>query len=143
MVYADGAAPFLIDGPVERFVGAGEVGGAGGNCAGVEPAGVGERLADADSFEAVVGVAWVGDGGEASLGADAFEVGPAPREEGAEKGRRIAAFAGMTRDARPRPHAGEAADAGAAVEAHQQGFGLVVCVVAGHDRVETALARPG
>src|SRR5438128_5913211 len=132
----DGPRPLLLRRPLECGLGFADIGGAARQGLRVEPVGFGERAANADALELFVLVARIARGLEAGGCADLLELGTAPAEQWAEQ-RNVAA--GDDSDGN---HTGKAAHAGAAGEAHQQGFGLIVEMMRGGDGVELPLLRP-
>jgi hypothetical protein len=133
---ADLRFPFLIDRPVKRDVRRGEMGGASGNRFRVQPVGLGQAAADPHALELLVCVARIIDGRQAGGLANLLKLGAAPCQQRPEHPR----LASGKR--RRETHSGEAAHAGAAVQAHQQGLGLVVEMMGGDQSGEVTLAEP-
>lgn len=122
--------PEAIGGPGEGFLCFGQGDGASSESGGIDPVGFGEAGAETGAIVALVVIAWVADGVEVGSGHDRLQVGTTPAEERPDN------------VAVNRTDPGEARDSGAAVQAHQQCFGLVVGMVGGSDPIEALPISP-
>ena len=120
----------LLHHPSERRLGLGQRAGAAGERLRLQPVRFGKMAAHARAVEALVFVAWIGDRIDAGLPHDRRELLPSPAEQGPDE-RRV-----------DRADPGEARQAGAAREAHDQGLGLVVEMMAGGEEGGADLAHP-
>lgn len=132
----DMGIPFGSGGPVEGFVGGGEIGRAAGEGVWVEPVGGGQSVSDSRPLEAEVGIGWVERWPQCGSVANPRELLSCPRQEGSDK------QGSGSGDACHRPHRRQAAHARSAIEAHHQCFRLIVPVVSGREGQERARGHP-
>ena len=124
----------LLGGPVERRVGLPAGGGGAREAERLELRVLGEEGAHRGTIEAAVAIGGVIDRLDACLGDEVDELGLGPAEQRPGDGE--VALAAQRADR------GEAGDAGAALEAHQDGLGLIVRVVGGEQEADALRRRP-